>query len=97
MKDGGESEMSIPELNFHGLLPPGIHDCTIEEVGQQFGRFQWSDCRPNLFKRLQEYVHELQQSQIAEALILDGSFVTGKPNPNDIDIILVLRDDFSME
>ena len=73
--------MSIPERNPQGLLPPGIHDCTLEEVGQRFGCFQWSDRRPNLYKRLLEYVRELQGAKIAEALLLNGSFVTGKPNP----------------
>jgi hypothetical protein len=88
--------MPIPELNSDGLLPSGIHDCTIEEVRQRFGRFQWSDRRPNLFKQLQEYFDELQGTDIAESLIINGSFVTEKSDPNDIDLILVLRDEFSM-
>ncbi len=26
--------MPIPSLNEHGLLPPGIHDCSLEELNQ---------------------------------------------------------------
>jgi len=33
----------------------------------------------------------MQRSGLFEALLIDGSFVTGKPAPNDIDPVAVLR------
>ena len=33
----------------------------------------------------------MRRSEFFEALLVDGSFVTAKPVPNDIDIIAVLR------
>jgi hypothetical protein len=32
------------------LLPEGIHDCTLDEIGARFGRFQTTDRRVHLFK-----------------------------------------------
>ena len=29
-----------------------------------------------------------------ERFVIFGSYVTAKPNPNDVDIILIMRDDF---
>ena len=42
--------------------------------------------------RLQAYLEELHRIGIAEVLV-DGSFVTAKPDPNDIDLIVVLPAD----
>ena len=33
----------------------------------------------------------MQRSGLFESLLIDGSFVTAKPAPNDIDVIAVLR------
>jgi len=42
--------MPIPALNEHGLLPAGIHDCTLDELKSRFGSFQISDRRNQLFE-----------------------------------------------
>jgi hypothetical protein len=81
----------IPSLNADGLLPPGIFDCSLDEVKACFGTFQESDRRPHLFQRLTELVTAIQRSQLFETLLIDGSFVTAKPAPNDIDLVAVLR------
>jgi hypothetical protein len=85
--------MPIPELNENGFLPEGIHEASLEEVRERFGRFQRTDQRPALFARLSTYLAEVRASGLAEAVILDGSFVTAKDEPSDIDLILVLRPD----
>lgn len=85
--------MPIPPLDEDGLLPPGVHDCTLEEVEERFGRFQKSDQRIRLFVKLQEYLREVQLTGFAVALLIDGSFVTAKPEPEDIDLVLVLKPD----
>ena len=33
----------------------------------------------------------MRRSELFDRLIIDGSFVTAKPNPNDMDIVAVLR------
>ena len=83
--------MPIPALNAEGFLPAGIFDCSLPDVRERFGSFQGSDTRPRLFKRLEEMVVAMQRSTLFEVLLLDGSFVTGKPAPNDIDLVAVLR------
>lgn len=83
----------IPALLPSGWLPDGVHECTIEEIQERFGRFQESDRRPRLAKQLLDYLGELRSAKIGKYLIVDGSFATGKPDPGDIDLLLVLRDD----
>ena len=64
---------NIPSLDANGLLPPGIFDCSLDEVKARFGSFQESDRRPHLFQRLAELVAAMQRSQLFEALLIDGS------------------------
>ncbi len=37
-----------------------------------------------------------QRTEKLERFIIYGSYVTAKPAPNDVDIILIMRDDFRM-
>jgi len=75
----------IPELVEIGgpwpVLPPGVHDATMEEVEEQFslpGR------RESLFSGLRVGVTALRKAG-CRTVFLDGSFVTGKPAPGDFD------------
>ena len=89
--------MPLPELDHQGFLPPGVHICTLDEVKSRFGSFRASDRRPRLFARLLEFVRELQRSGFFAALVIDGSFVTEEPAPNDIDLILHRNHDRTAE
>lgn len=84
--------MPIPLLDVQGFLPPGVHDCREDEIKVRFGSFQVSSRRPQLFARLEAYLSEARASQIVSSVVVDGSFVTGKPDPNDIDLILELSE-----
>lgn len=83
--------MPIPDLNEYGFLPEGVHDCSEEEIENRFGRFQRSDCRCRLMERLKEYLRQAKATGLVKAVIIDGSFVTDKEEPNDVDVIVVLR------
>jgi hypothetical protein len=89
--------MPIPQLDSDGYLPPGVHECTLDEVKAFFCRFQASDQRPRLCEKLHNYVSELRVAGIAKYLIVNGSFVTSKDRPNDIDLVLVLNDDVRLD
>lgn len=91
--------MPIPALDSRGILPVGVHECTLPEIQSAFGQFQGTDRRPQLFAQLERYVRDVRAAGVGRYLIVDGSFVTSKPDPNDIDVLLVLRDDvdFSVE
>lgn len=86
--------MPIPNFTQQGILPNDIYDCSLEELESIFGRFQSTDCRINLTKKLKDYIYELKKSTFGIELIIDGSYVTTKDNPGDINVILVLSEDF---
>ena len=89
--------MPIPALNADGLLPAGLFDCSLADVRARFGSFQGIDTRQRLFARLEELVAAMQRSALFELLLIDGSFVTAKPSPNDIDLVAVLRTGLDFE
>lgn len=82
--------MAIPALNESGLLPDGVHTCTADELRTRFGSFQTSDQRPRLMRQLEAFLAEVKASGIVKAVIVNGSFVTSKEAPNDVDLLLVL-------
>jgi hypothetical protein len=82
--------MPIPALNNDGFLPHGIWDCTLAELRERFGTFSGSDHRSRLFARLEDLFQNMKRSGLFEILLVDGSFVTGKSAPNDIDLVAVL-------
>jgi hypothetical protein len=80
-----------------GILPLGIHDADLTEIGALFGRFQRSNWRVTLFQKLTEYVTELRQAGLRGWLIVDGSFVMScVDEPGDIDVVLVLPADWDL-
>jgi hypothetical protein len=89
----------IPPFNQDGYLPEGIYDCTMEEAAERFSAFQTSDRRPQLWTKLTEFIGEAKVGAFVEAVLIDGSFVTSKSDPNDIDIVLVMAGsyDFSKD
>lgn len=79
--------MPIPIFSKAGLLPPGVHHATIDEVEERFGR--GSSRRTKLYAKLARFLAEVRSFQIFDSIFIDGSFVTDKPNPGDIDVVLV--------
>lgn len=87
--------MALPALEASGDLPPGIHGATLAEILQQFG--QESSRRQVVAARL-ERIYELAKSTGCLArFVVFGSFVTAKPEPNDVDIVLLMEDDFDVQ
>ena len=80
--------MPIPSLDKHGLLPHGIHDCTLAEIGQTFGR---NSHRQQLFQHFTNCLKIEIRPSFDNLIYVDGSFVTDKDQPDDIDIVLDLR------
>ena len=71
----------IPAPNALGELPPGIHTATLEEVEAVFAK---TPRRRTLFDGLRRAVQNLKAAGVRRVFI-DGSFVTTKANPNDVD------------
>jgi hypothetical protein len=87
--------MAFPTFNEHGDLPVGIYKATLQEILEHFG--QGSLQRQVVAKRLVRIYRLVKSTNRLERFIIYGSFVTIKPNPNDIDIFLVMNDDFEKD
>ena len=86
--------MALPDFNDAGDLPEGVHRATIEEVVERFGGEQ--DQRKAVSLRLIHIYRLAVATGQLERFIIFGSYVTRKPDPNDVDIVLVMRDDFEL-
>jgi hypothetical protein len=87
----------MPEITQHGILSPGIHEMTLEEIGRLFGNVPKSSYRLRLFEKLKEYVERLRTLQIGIALLVDGSFAMPCiETPEDIDIVLVMPENWDI-
>ncbi len=85
--------MPIPDF-VDNVLPEGVHDCTVAELEERFGRFQRSDRRMTLTDRLKRYLIAAQRSGIVKAVIINGSYATALDEPDDVDLIAVLDAEF---
>jgi len=82
--------MPLP-FDDRGLLPPGIHDATLDEIESILGRYQKTTRRITLMANLRAYVAELRKTGWDFRLVIDGSFVmTAIDEPNDIDCLLIM-------
>ena len=81
----------IPPFDEHGNLLPGIHPATLEEIAARFGRE--SELRRAQMESLQWLVDLARQAGIMR-LVINGSFVTDTPEPNDVDCVLLIGSDF---
>jgi len=79
--------LPIPKLNKNGLLPTGIHDCSIAEIEEVFC---WNSHRLDLLGKFRSCFAREIRSQFLEPVYFDGSFVTDKDTPDDIDLVLEL-------
>lgn len=72
----------IPALNENGELPEGEHVATLDEVAEMFGSANGR--RTKLMSGLIKAAVNFQQAGV-KRIWIDGSFVTDKQEPNDID------------
>jgi hypothetical protein len=77
--------MPIPPLQEDGLLPPGLYLAEMNEIEERFGKS--TPQRKMLFERLRMFV-ELAQHCGAQRMFVNGSFVTAKPEPSDVDVVI---------
>ena len=83
--------MAIPVFREDGFLPEGVHFAEMEEVRERFGLA--TPRRRELMERVENWI-ELARLVRARRLLLDGSFVTEKLSPNDVDAVMLLPLDF---
>ena len=86
--------MTLPNLNHAGELPEGVHQTTMDEVIARFG--SGTSQRQTVTARLQRIYQLAKDTAKLQRLIIFGSYITAKPEPNDIDIVLIFDDDFDI-
>ena len=84
--------ISIPALNRNGDLPDGIHVATLRDISAAFGSS--GHARELLFQRLLRIHRIASDTRHLVRFVVYGSFVTGKPIPNDVDVFMVFDDAF---
>jgi hypothetical protein len=84
--------VALPDFNDAGDLPPGVHRATLDEVLKRFG--QGTPQRQAVTARLLEIYRLAGATSKVTRFVIFGSYITDKPAPNDVDVILVMRDDF---
>lgn len=84
----------IPDFDENGNLPPGFYKVTPEEIFDRFCKPQFR-ARNQRGEKLRYLLDEIQN--YAKRIYIDGSFVTEKLAPSDVDVIIVLPDGFDYE
>jgi hypothetical protein len=79
-----------------------VWECTFAELDARFGQNRWVQDgdreilrqeRGSHTARLRDYLDAIRRVGIPAYLLIDGSFVTDKPDPGDIDLAIVLPAD----
>ncbi len=87
--------MTLPNLNEHGELPAGVHQTTLTELLTQFGT--GTRQRREVGRRL-KLIHEVASwTGSLDRMVVFGSFVTNKSEPRDVDVVLIMKDEFKIE
>jgi hypothetical protein len=86
--------MALPEFDETGDLPIGVHEASLAETLARFGA---ASQRRRLLSRRLERVYQvaLQTGHLARFVVF-GSFVTNKYEPNDVDVFMIMDDNFEM-
>jgi len=85
----------LPRLNEQGDLPVGIHSASWAELEQRFGA--GSEVRLRAMAKLR-LLHQLaERTGKLVRFIIFGSFVTGRREPRDVDVVLVMAAEFTLE
>ena len=75
-------------------MPAGIHKATLEEVEDRFGKVP--PARKQTVERLRRVYDLAASTGHLARFVIFGSFVTKKPEPNDVDIVMLMDNDFDV-
>lgn len=84
--------MLLPDFDAVGDFPPGVYRATLDEVLQRFGAVGG---QRGVCSRCLSRVYELaQRTGHLQRFVVFGSYVTDEPDPNDVDVVLIMDDTF---
>jgi hypothetical protein len=79
--------MPIPVFDSEGYLPPGLYNAALREVIDRFGG--GSEARERQAELLKQVVAAAENYITIKRILVWGSFVTSKAEPNDLDYSFV--------
>lgn len=79
--------MPIPLFESTGLLPSGVHNCSLDDIAHGL---IWNDHRANLYDKFLAFLRSELRPDFPYPIYFDGSFVTDKELPDDTDVVLDL-------
>lgn len=78
----------IPPLDTGGRLPDGVHRCEMEHIRATFvDQFATSLTRPSIFGGFERLRGDAAAHSIVATQWVNGSFVTDKVDPGDVDVV----------
>jgi hypothetical protein len=86
--------LPLPEFTQTGDLPPGVHAAPLAEVITRFGTH--TTRRTLLIQRLQRIYRLASASGHLLRFVVFGSFITSKSEPNDVDVFMIMDDNFNV-
>jgi len=85
----------VANSEYPTLLPLGWHQKSMAELRELcVDRFPLSNTRDMIMQGLEQIVDTLRSHSIVGDLWVNGSFVTEKINPNDVDVVLFVEGAF---
>lgn len=85
----------IPNFDQSGNLPIGIYPATLETIRQRFETA--SHRRVTLTNQLHKVIDLARSTGDLRQVFIWGNYVTNKITPNDIDLLLVMSEDFDSD
>jgi len=86
--------MPIPDFDSTGDLPEGVHPTTMKDALARFGG--GTPQRKNVTARLVRIYELATSTSKLDRFIIYGSYITTRPEPNDVDIFLVMSEEFDV-
>ncbi len=81
----------LPPFDDFGNLPAGIHRCLKDELASRFGF--GSEERAAQIDELLQFIEAARKAGVRRIMV-NGSFVTGKLAPNDVDVVFLPGPDY---
>jgi hypothetical protein len=86
--------VALPAFTNSGDLPGGVHRASLVEAVARFGA--GSSVRRHLATRLNRIHQIATQTGFLARFVVFGSFVTATREPNDVDIFMIMEDNFDV-
>ena len=91
---GVTPNVAIPAFTNTGDLPAGVYRASLAQTIAHFGLS--SDRRKMLAGRLERIYRVASQTGQLGRFVIFGSFVTTKDEPNDVDVFMIMSDNFDV-